>query len=544
MGLLFEVSAVKQPQGEAELPIQTPMKAGKDILRNPSTDQKKIRRQISRNAADRASLIQALSALSVDQDDFRRISASEDPVAANQQVLANLIDALDIANSVGERGIAARIAERIDQHQEWALFLTGSIPSAAIQIGAAMKRMHHFASSDQDNEWDASEDGSDESRQKNKHDEGDEDSGEDDGDADDKPWEKDSSRRSASRLVPIDQVQAGDVLLVGPDGTPDPDNNTVEAVDGVPGMWIIDFTNGQSTPPLGNGSVYVASRRTAAVQVHTFDSTGEAYDTSQWRDDIHDGDVLVVPSEKVVGFLNAAWPCAVTATPGNFHQLTDPDGGPAPESWDRSDATAARSAGWSKAREIANQRGWALHQGKTASRRTAAEYYDDLGPGFTQNSFPQSEKREVATWKTKSGKYTLVVTHGQYGYDYDLYDRQWDTPRSSGGFDAADDAAAIAEIEARKAKGWLDGGLTRVSRRTAEIDPNNQGSYAGPTFSDYNDVDLGDSTQDVSVSPPADTADDISLYYGDFVHDASIAGPDDLRPLHARSAQAFLRRQS
>lgn len=56
---------------------------------------------------------------------------------------------------------------------------------------------------------------------------------------------------------------------------------------------------------------------------HTFDSTGEAYDQSQWRDDIHDGDVLHVPSEKVVGILYQAWPVALTKNHGEFHKYTD-----------------------------------------------------------------------------------------------------------------------------------------------------------------------------------------------------------------------------
>lgn len=55
--------------------------------------------------------------------------------------------------------------------------------------------------------------------------------------------------------------------------------------------------------------------------IHTFNSTGEAYDASQCRDDIKDGDVLTIPSEKVVGFLFKAWPIAVTPEPGEFHQL-------------------------------------------------------------------------------------------------------------------------------------------------------------------------------------------------------------------------------
>ncbi|MGW3827819.1 hypothetical protein ACWEAF_37530 [Streptomyces sp. NPDC005071] len=60
----------------------------------------------------------------------------------------------------------------------------------------------------------------------------------------------------------------------------------------------------------------------AAPPVHRFDDTSEAYDATQCRDDIRDGDVLVVESEKVVGFLVEAWPIAITEVSGEFHGLT------------------------------------------------------------------------------------------------------------------------------------------------------------------------------------------------------------------------------
>jgi len=63
------------------------------------------------------------------------------------------------------------------------------------------------------------------------------------------------------------------------------------------------------------------------VKVFYFDSTHEAYDASQWNDDIRDGDVLVATDENVVGVLIKAWPTAVTGERGSFHRLT---GG-----WDR-----------------------------------------------------------------------------------------------------------------------------------------------------------------------------------------------------------------
>lgn len=56
-------------------------------------------------------------------------------------------------------------------------------------------------------------------------------------------------------------------------------------------------------------------------KVHTFGSTGQAYDASQCRDDIRDGDVLHIPSEGVTGFLYKAWPVALTVTRGQLHTL-------------------------------------------------------------------------------------------------------------------------------------------------------------------------------------------------------------------------------
>ncbi|MEU5343018.1 hypothetical protein AB0H18_19640 [Streptomyces sp. NPDC020766] len=56
-----------------------------------------------------------------------------------------------------------------------------------------------------------------------------------------------------------------------------------------------------------------------SAMVHRFDSTGSAYNATQCRDDIRDGDVLVVEHEGVVGFLRSAWPAAITAKYGELH---------------------------------------------------------------------------------------------------------------------------------------------------------------------------------------------------------------------------------
>jgi hypothetical protein len=62
---------------------------------------------------------------------------------------------------------------------------------------------------------------------------------------------------------------------------------------------------------------------TGSPTVHTFATSQEAYDASQTRDEIRDGDVLSVPSEQVVGVLVEAWPVAITAQRGSFHRLAD-----------------------------------------------------------------------------------------------------------------------------------------------------------------------------------------------------------------------------
>lgn len=60
-----------------------------------------------------------------------------------------------------------------------------------------------------------------------------------------------------------------------------------------------------------------------AVSVHHFESSGEAYDASQCYDEIKDGDVLVIKSERVVGVLHKAWPVALTPNFGKFHRTQD-----------------------------------------------------------------------------------------------------------------------------------------------------------------------------------------------------------------------------
>ena len=73
------------------------------------------------------------------------------------------------------------------------------------------------------------------------------------------------------------------------------------------------------------GEVWPRPRLVAGIRVFTFDDSRSAYDQTQVRDDIHDGDVLHIPSETVAGFLMQAWPVAISPNTGELHALTDPD---------------------------------------------------------------------------------------------------------------------------------------------------------------------------------------------------------------------------
>ncbi|MEW1922205.1 hypothetical protein [Streptomyces sp. NPDC088360] len=55
-------------------------------------------------------------------------------------------------------------------------------------------------------------------------------------------------------------------------------------------------------------------------QVWTFYSTGEAYGACQCREEIRDGDVLVIEREQVIG-IAGTWPFALTEAIGELHTL-------------------------------------------------------------------------------------------------------------------------------------------------------------------------------------------------------------------------------
>jgi hypothetical protein len=69
----------------------------------------------------------------------------------------------------------------------------------------------------------------------------------------------------------------------------------------------------------GSSCAKVVAKSWPDVVVHTFGSTGTAYNVSQCCEDIRSGDLLSVPSEHVLGVMVDAWPMAVTKEAGEFH---------------------------------------------------------------------------------------------------------------------------------------------------------------------------------------------------------------------------------
>jgi hypothetical protein len=59
------------------------------------------------------------------------------------------------------------------------------------------------------------------------------------------------------------------------------------------------------------------------VRAHFFASTEEAYGRTQTDDAIIDGDLLIIPSERVIGILTEAWPIAITPAFGDLHTMRD-----------------------------------------------------------------------------------------------------------------------------------------------------------------------------------------------------------------------------
>lgn len=70
------------------------------------------------------------------------------------------------------------------------------------------------------------------------------------------------------------------------------------------------------------GAGDIETDNSGPVPVHSFPSSGAAYNACQSNDSIHDGDIIHVPNEGVVG-LAGTWPAAVTKQIGQLHGFKD-----------------------------------------------------------------------------------------------------------------------------------------------------------------------------------------------------------------------------
>lgn len=55
------------------------------------------------------------------------------------------------------------------------------------------------------------------------------------------------------------------------------------------------------------------------IKFHTLATTGRAYDACQTCEEISNGDLLLIPGERVIG-IAWTWPIALTEEPGKLHQ--------------------------------------------------------------------------------------------------------------------------------------------------------------------------------------------------------------------------------
>lgn len=94
------------------------------------------------------------------------------------------------------------------------------------------------------------------------------------------------------------------------------------------------------------------------MQIHKFESSGDAYDACQCDDGIKDGDVLVIESEGVVGVADT-WPFAVTVAHGELHTIK---AGISPEQVAENQGKPALCTGWYDALKVAQEMGLKVRQ--------------------------------------------------------------------------------------------------------------------------------------------------------------------------------------
>ena len=186
------------------------------------------------------------------------------------------------------------------------------------------------------------------------------------------------------------------------------------------GVWV-DNSGGDVCGAEGDNDPHTPSMprdaaRKTAVQVHEFETSGQAYNRVQTEDWIKNGDVLVIPSEKVVGIAFSAWPAAVTKARGHLHGFTDPTAPPAGESYDTPEEVAAWAEGWAKAREVAQAKGWPL--------ATSGDDYEDEPGSENEWSFDASKKMAIKIdWSLSAWGCDGVTADGRWGINIFRNDR-------------------------------------------------------------------------------------------------------------------------
>lgn len=145
------------------------------------------------------------------------------------------------------------------------------------------------------------------------------------------------------------------------------------------------------------------SWKRAEVGVHTFDSTELAYDVTQFNEAIKSGDILHIPSERVIGVCDT-WPFAVTKEHGELH-VPDFEH---PAFRTLLEEKPAIAVGIEAARALAEVLGYELVPTYSAAQREAmAEADAHLNnanlPSYTQVRDKLAEALDLVAWAKKDG---------------------------------------------------------------------------------------------------------------------------------------------
>ncbi|MGW6391164.1 hypothetical protein ACWFR1_11805 [Streptomyces sp. NPDC055103] len=137
--------------------------------------------------------------------------------------------------------------------------------------------------------------------------------------------------------------------------------------------------------------------RRAAIQVHHFETTQAAREATD-RDELADGDVIVVDAEQVVGFLVVVTPAALTEERGTFAHLTKSGRDYMEGEYTDSVVVAEREA---------RARGFLLRDEDDQDRiRSMRQLRDASATRISTNPDPQNEE-----WQTALDRLTVAQTY-------------------------------------------------------------------------------------------------------------------------------------